>query len=364
MVTLNASEPLSADLTDAVGTSLTDFLDAAVDRLAGVGAEIDELGELAHAFTAGGKRLRPAFCCWGYLAAAGGTEVPEAVLQVAASLDLLHVSALVHDDVLDGSQTRRGLPAAHVQLAARHAAGGWRGDSDGFGRSGAILLGDLLLAWSVELADTSGAERLAQAQPLLAAVRAEVAAGQYLDVTAQSRTLADVLAAPASVDEQIRRVVEFKTARYTVIRPLQVGAALGGGSAELLELLGRFGSPLGRAFQFRDDVLGVFGDAEVTGKPAGDDLREGKLTVLVANAMARAPRDQAERLAGLLGRPLSPEEVDQARAIIVDSGALAATEAEIADAARAASAVLDERIAAPARTALARLVVLATQRQS
>jgi len=364
VVTLDASEPLSPGLTDAVGTTLAGFLDAAVARLAGVGPEIDELGALAQAFTAGGKRLRPAFCCWGYLAATGGTEVPEAVLQVAASLDLLHVSALVHDDVLDGSQTRRGLPAAHVQLAARHAAGDGRGDADAFGRSGAILLGDLLLAWSVELADTSGAERLAQAQPLLAAVRAEVAAGQYLDVTAQSRSLADVLAAPSSVDEQIRRVVEFKTARYTVIRPLQIGAALGGGSPELLELLGRLGSPLGRAFQFRDDVLGVFGDSELTGKPAGDDLREGKLTVLVAKAVAGAPRAQAEQLAGLLGRPLSPDEVDQARAIIVGSGALAATEAEIADAAGQASAVLDARVAEPARTALQRLVVLATQRQA
>lgn len=364
MVTLDASEPLAAALPAAVGATITDFLDDAVARLSEVGPAIDELGALARAFTAGGKRLRPAFCCWGYLAAAGGNEVPESVLKVAASLDLLHVSALVHDDVLDGSATRRGLPAAHVQLAARHAANHGRGDADAFGRSGAILLGDLLLAWAVELADASGAERLAQAQPLLAAVRAEVAAGQYLDVTAQGRALADVLDAPESVDEQIRRVVEFKTARYTVIRPLQIGAALGGGSPELLDLLGRFGSPLGRAFQFRDDVLGVFGDAELTGKPAGDDLREGKLTVLVANAIARAPRDQAEQLAGLLGRPLSPDEVAQAQAIIVDSGALAATEAEIADAAAHASAVLDERIAEPARTALRRLVVLATQRDA
>lgn len=364
MVTLDASEPLAGGLPAAVGNAITEFLDDAVARLAEVGPAISELGELARAFTAGGKRLRPAFCCWGYLAAAGGTEVPESVLKVAASLDLLHVSALVHDDVLDGSATRRGLPAAHVQLAARHAANHGRGDADAFGHSGAILLGDLLLAWAVELADASGAERLAQAQPLLAAVRAEVAAGQYLDVTAQGRALADVLNVPESVDEQIRRVVEFKTARYTVIRPLQIGAALGGGSAELLDLLGRFGSPLGRAFQFRDDVLGVFGDAAVTGKPAGDDLREGKLTVLVANAIARAPRAHAEQLAGLLGRPLSPDEVGQAQAIIVESGALAAAEAEIADAAALASAVLDEQIAEPARTALRRLVVLATQRDA
>ena len=364
MVTLDASEPLAADLPSAVGTAITDFLDDAVTRLSGVGPAIGELGALARAFTAGGKRLRPAFCCWGYLAATGGNEVPDSVLKVAASLDLLHVSALVHDDVLDGSATRRGLPAAHVQLAARHAAADGRGDAGAFGRSGAILLGDLLLAWSVELASTSGAPRLAQAQPLLAAVRAEVAAGQYLDVTAQGRSLADVLTQTSSVDEQIRRVVEFKTARYTVIRPLQVGAALGGGSPELIELLGRFGSPLGRAFQFRDDVLGVFGDAEVTGKPAGDDLREGKLTVLVANALAHAPKPQAERLAGLLGRPLSAEQVDRARKIIIDSGALAAAEAEIAEAAAQASEVLDRRVAEPARTALRRLVVLATQRDA
>jgi geranylgeranyl diphosphate synthase type I len=159
----------------------------------------------------------------------------------------------------------------------------------------------------------------------------------------------------------VRRVVEFKTARYTVLRPLQLGAALGGGGPELLDVLARYGSPLGRAFQYRDDVLGVFGDEAVTGKPAGDDLREGKLTVLIANAMAGLPEADAVRLDALLGRGLSPAEVAEARELIVRSGALAAVEREIDAAATEAVGALNG-VAEPARTALERLVAVATRR--
>ncbi|MFZ0529803.1 MAG: polyprenyl synthetase family protein, partial [Propionicimonas sp.] len=290
MVNLDAADPLSAELRAAVGAELAAFIDARAATMGELGSEVGELVDLARAFTTGGKRLRPAFCCWGYLAAAGGDRVPDHVLRAAASLDLLHVSALVHDDVMDGSDTRRGLPAAHVQLARRHAVGACRGSSDEFGHAGAILLGDLLLIWSMELFTTCGApaRALAAAQPLLAAMRAEVTGGQYLDISAQTRSPLDARSDPEAVLALVRRVVEFKTAKYTVVRPLQIGAALGGADPKLLADLARYGSPLGRAFQYRDDVLGVFGDEALTGKPAGDDLREGKLTVLIAKTMAAA----------------------------------------------------------------------------
>ena len=154
--------------------------------------------------------------------------MPDHVIRAAASLDLLHVSALVHDDVMDSSATRRGLPAAHVQLAGRHAASGRRGDATEFGRAGAILLGDLLLMWSVEQFTDCGAPAtaLSAALPLVAAVRAEVTGGQYLDITAQTRSPLDARTDPDGVLALVRRVVEYKTARYTVVRPLQIGAAL------------------------------------------------------------------------------------------------------------------------------------------
>ncbi len=365
MVNLDAADPLSAPLREAVGAELARFLDDRGRALAELGPETADLVELAEAFTAGGKRLRPAFCCWGYLAATGGTEVPGHVLRAAASLDLLHVSALVHDDVMDSSDTRRGLPSAHVQLAGRHSSAGRRGGAEDFGRAGAILLGDLLLMWSVELFNSCGAPAaaLAAAQPLMAAVRTEVTGGQYLDITAQTREPLDARHDPASVLARVRRVVEYKTARYTVVRPLQVGAALGGASPALLDALARYGSPLGRAFQYRDDVLGVFGDEALTGKPAGDDLREGKLTVLVANAMAAASGADAVRLDQLLGHPLDPAGVEQARAIITGSGALAATEREIEASSAEALAAL-EAVAGPARAGLAALVGVATRRDA
>ena len=367
MVTLNPSDPLSAPFRTAVGAHLNSFLDGRATDLAELGPQTAVLTDLARTFTDGGKRLRPAFCCWGYLTATGGTEVPDEIVRAAASLDLLHVAALVHDDVMDGSDTRRGVPAAHRQFAAQHRAEQCRGSAEAFGQAGAILLGDLLLLWSERMLAECGAptDRLQAALPLAARVREEVNAGQFLDVTAQTRPPLEARTDPESVLSQIRRVVEFKTARYTVIRPLQIGAALGGGSPELLDALARIGSPLGRGFQFRDDILGVFGHESITGKPAGDDLREGKLTILIANAMVRATKSRAEALDGLLGRPLTSDEVWQAQKLIVEAGALAATEDEIAACAAAAHAeIAAARLPTPARDGLAALVEIATQREA
>lgn len=362
MGTFTGDDPIGERFTEAVGGTLADFIAGQSRRLGDLGGHAQVLIELAAAFTAGGKRLRPAFCWWGHQAVAEPGD-SQAVLAAASSLDLLHVSALVHDDVMDASDTRRGLPAAHRQFEAWHHARGLEGSAEAFGRAGAILLGDLLLVWSMELFTGCGlpAEALRRATPLLDALRTEVTCGQFLDVHAQAEPIGGV-----DLMEVVPRVVEFKTSKYTVIRPLQIGAALAGGDGPVLAALDAYGSPLGRAFQFRDDVLGVFGQPEVTGKPAGDDLREGKRTVLVAQALQLASETARERLIGLLGSPeLDATDVATAQEIIVTSGALEATEQRIADDLAAALAVLDDAPLRPeAVTALRRLAELSTSRSA
>lgn len=360
-MTFDATRPLASDFREAVGVALTDFLAGQRRRLDAIGAEVRPLLDQAVRFTAGGKRFRPAFCYWGYVAAAGEPSDQAAVLRAAGSLDLLHVSALAHDDVMDGSATRRGGPASHVVFAGAHSGAGWRGDSEVFGRAGAILLGDLLLMWSAEMWGASGlgAEALERARPYLDLVRTEVTVGQYLDIVAQA-----AVTDPSSALDRAGRVLEYKSARYTVTRPAQLGAALGGGSPELVDGLGRYGSPLGRAFQLRDDVLGLYGDESITGKPAGDDLREGKRTLLVAHAMALSTPAAADRLDALLGDPgLDLAGIAEAREIIRSSGAVARVEKTIVselDSAMSALAAteMDDR----ARTAFESLAQLAVDR--
>ncbi len=353
------TQPLGPEFRQAVGAAITAFLDRQGEVVGAVGPEVTPLLDQARHFTGGGKRFRPAFLYWGYAAGAGQPGDAAPVLRAAASLDLLHVSALAHDDVMDDSDTRRGGPAAHVVNARLHAENGWRGGSEAFGRAGAILLGDLLLMWSAEMWASCGLEpeALARAQATLDAVRTEVTLGQYLDIVAQH--------ADTSL-ERARRVTEFKSARYTVTRPVQLGALLSGAPAATVAALGAYGSPVGRAFQMRDDLLGVFGDEAVTGKPAGDDLREGKRTVLIAHALEAVDAEAATRLESLLGDPaLDPAGVDEARAIIRGSGAVDQVEADIATDHAAALAVLSAvEIDDEARTALEALASLAVSRDA
>lgn len=343
------ADPAGQPFREAVGERLSLFLDGVCARLDAISPTLAPLGDLARSFTAGGKRLRPAFCYWGHVAVAGQPEDPGPLLAAAAGLDLLHVGVLVHDDVIDDSDTRRGLAAPHRQLEAHHLAGRGAGDPAAFGRAGAILLGDLLIAWSDELAAGSGfpAAVLAGAHRVLDEVRTEVNAGQFLDMAAEAALSGD--GDPIAGAE---RVVEFKTARYTVTRPLQYGAALAGADEDVLEALARVGSPLGRAFQFRDDLLGVFGDEAVTGKPAGDDLREGKRTVLIAEARATGPAIEA-----FLGRPLDEAALAEARAFLVDCGARARVEERIAaDGELARARLAGLRLTPEGRTALEALI--------
>ncbi|GAA4903814.1 polyprenyl synthetase family protein [Tessaracoccus lubricantis] len=344
---------MSAPLLSAIGETITRFLDDQETLLATIGSS--DLLPVARAGTAGGKRLRPAYCYWGYVAAAGQPTDAQPLLDVASSLDLLHVSALVHDDLIDDADTRRGMPSAHKQFEALHAGRGGRGSAAEFGTSSAILLGDLLLMWSIELADRSGAPGLDQARPLLSVMRAEVTAGQFLDVSAQY----GVTGASSVADEldAAQRILEYKSGRYSIRRPVQVGAALAGADDDLQAALAEFGSVIGRAFQLRDDVLGVYGRPEVTGKPYGGDIHEGKRTVLVLTALTNASPAEARELDDLLGAPgLTDGDVDRAAEIIESTGARAHVDRIIDDGMRQAIAVLDSApMTSDGRTALAQL---------
>jgi geranylgeranyl diphosphate synthase type I len=306
-----------------VQDALTGALDAQAERLAPLGADAERLVAAARTSVSGGKMFRASFCWWGHHAVAAPSD-EAALLRACAALELLHASALVHDDLMDASDTRRGHPATHRAFEAEHRAVGWRGDGDQYGAAGAILLGDLLLSWSEELLRRCGlpAAAVGPALEVFDLCRSEVIAGQFLDVSAQARGSADV--------DTAMTVLRYKSAKYSIERPLQIGAALAGASEATLTELSAFGLPLGEAFQLRDDLLGVFGDPEETGKPAGDDLVEGKRTVLVALALDAAPPAEAAQLDAALGTALSAPEVERLRQIIDDSGAHAQVEAVIA----------------------------------
>jgi geranylgeranyl diphosphate synthase type I len=276
----------------------------------------------------------------------------------AAALEWLQASALVHDDIIDGSDVRRGQPSMHQHFAIQHRKAGWLGSSAGFGVGAAILLGDLMLSWTDEMFRSCGlpAQQVAAALPYLDACRTEVVAGQFLDVVAQAAGDSDL--------ETAMRVVHFKSAKYTVERPLHLGAALAGAEPGLIAALSEFGLPIGEAFQLRDDVLGVFGDEVRTGKPAGDDLREGKRTVLLAHAYAGADPSQRVTLQRLVGNAaLQADELETLREVIEDTGALHAVEAHIAELHTAAMAALDAApIAAEARSSLSALAERSVRR--
>jgi geranylgeranyl diphosphate synthase type I len=349
-----------AAFRDRVQDVLDGFVAEQGRRLEPLGEDAARLVEAARQSVTGGKRFRAMFCYWGYRAVRGaltGAREEEALLHAAASLELLHASALVHDDVMDASDTRRGRPSTHRAFEARHRERGWRGDPAQYGVAAAILLGDLLLSWADELLRGCGLpdSLVHDALGYFDTTRSEVIVGQFLDVSVQARGRASV--------EESMQVLLYKSAKYSVERPLHLGAALAGGSAEVLARLTGYGIPLGQAFQLRDDLLGVFGDPVVTGKPAGDDLSEGKRTVLVALALAAAPPDQAGVLDRQLGRELTPAEVAALQGLIDASGATREVERRILELTTASLAALD---AAPvtevARRALRELASSATQR--
>jgi geranylgeranyl diphosphate synthase, type I len=270
-------------------------------------AELDEgYGLLTRFVLNGGKRIRPLLCALG-ARGAGHTDERQA-LTVGAALECYHAGLLIHDDIMDGSALRRGRPTIHRALAHR---------GELFGQSAATLLGVQALAWADELLDQAGAQ--GQVRALFHRMRAEVIAGQYLDIRAHRFE-------DPSIDRALT-VIRYKTAKYTVERPLQIGGALAGAPPELMDSYAAFGLPLGEAFQLRDDILGVFGDPARTGKPVIDDLREGKSTVLVARAFAEAAGPQRQLLRAWHGNPrLDEEHAADLRQVIVDTQALAHVE--------------------------------------
>ncbi|WP_240938112.1 polyprenyl synthetase family protein [Nocardioides sp. JQ2195] len=334
------------------------FLDEQSRRLEPLGDDAARLIAEARLAVSGGKRFRAAFCYWGYHAISTPTpEEEQALLRACAGLELLHASALVHDDFMDASDTRRGRPATHRAFEADHRTRGWTGDPEQYGAAAAILLGDLLLTWADELLRRCGLplDRVSSAMDVFDICRSEVVAGQFLDVSVQARGRADV--------DTAMTVLRFKSAKYSIERPLHVGAALAGAGPEVLATLTEFGLPLGEAFQLRDDQLGVFGDPAVTGKPAGDDLVEGKRTVLVAMALDGVSTERAAVLDRALGTDLDTDQVEELRALIIESGADQRVEAMITELARRSLDALAAADLLPgAKVALTDLASAATQR--
>jgi geranylgeranyl diphosphate synthase type I len=289
---------------------------------------IDGVGQLV---THGGKRLRPALVLYTYRAFGGAHD--EEALPLALATELLHTYLLIHDDIMDHAEVRRGLPAAHVRFRDAHHAHGLRGDAADFGRSVAILLGDLAQSWAVELAApafTRGGGELARC---FSAMCQEVVGGQYLELLVAQRR--------GATEEELLRVLRLKSGRYTCERPIQLGALLAGAPAAAFADLSRYGAAVGEAFQLQDDLLGMFGDAGTVGKPVDADLREGKYTFLIHRAMAAASAGQRQILDAALGNPdATASQVDQALRVLEQTGARAAVTGMIAERLRTARAAL------------------------
>ncbi len=360
----------SARLVDHVQETIGEFLDLRASMLASIAQETVPFATFARDLLGSGKRYRAQFCYWGWQSVQGfdttvdpfaeqrRSDLP-AVVTVASALEFFHAAALVHDDLIDASDTRRAMPSVHRRFEQQHRDLAWVGDAARFGTQSAILLGDLLLCWSDELFAT-GLDQLGDPGSALAAraefnrMRLDVTAGQFLDIVGE-------VAWPHVPDGDAlataEQVIVYKSAKYSIEAPLAIGASLGGGSMQQLACLRAFGLPLGVAFQLRDDLLGVFGDSELTGKPAGDDLLEGKRTVLIAltrEAITPSARRTVDELLG--DRSLDGEQIAMLQGTIRDSGAVERVEEMIAEQVEQAVEVLDDApLTSDARRALSDL---------
>jgi geranylgeranyl diphosphate synthase type I len=320
-------------------------------RLTGVDITLDVLSD----FVGDGKCLRSTFAYLGWLA---GAEPDDAALRAAASFDLLHIFALLQDDVMDDSPLRRGRPSAHVRFAQWHRDRGLGGSAERFGVSAAVLLGDLCLVWAGQMMRESGlsATALGRALPRYDAMRTELAVGQFADLVNDAGgrpTLEDVL-----------DVARRKSGNYTVRRPLEIGGALAGCPEPTLRLLGRYGAAVGEAFQLRDDLLGIFGTPTVTGKPAGGDLSEHKATSVVVAAHRLAEPSVRIQLTELMSRrDLDAGDIARWQHLIAATGAVQWIE-QLID--RRLSHALERLHTSPlddtVRTALVNMAAVCTQR--
>lgn len=339
----------STRLVDLVQANIDSYLTGREPLLASIAPELAPFVDFSRDLLAGGKRFRALFCYWGWQAVADDSDGPvteslESVVLAATALEVFHAAALVHDDIMDNSDTRRGMPSVHRKFAQLHRDSNWLGSDVDFGESSALLLGDLLLGWSDELF-AEGLSRLSDLSARIAArtefnlMRTEVTVGQFLDILEENAWAQHPETSQLS---RANRVIVYKSAKYSVEAPLAIGASLGSGSLAQVAALREFGLPLGVAFQLRDDVLGVFGDPALTGKPAGDDLREGKRTVLIAVARERLSASARRLLDELLGDgELTDSQVDLLQNTIEQSGALAELERLIEENMRRALEAID-----------------------
>jgi len=299
------------DVASRVDKRLESLLAVERERWAKVDADlVPPIDEIARLVLAGGKRLRPAFCFWGFVGA-GGDPTDELVIDAGAALELLHAFALFHDDVMDGSLTRRGEPTTNAKFEARHGVEKLAGESRRFGDGVAILVGDLAYVYSDQLMRNASP----QAWTIWNELRIELNFGQYLDMLGSAMN--------ERRREKAERICRYKSGKYTIERPLHLGALLAAPTRnDLIPVLSTYGLPLGDAFQMRDDVLGAFGDTAITGKPVGDDLREGKPTPLMAIATARANAAQLKELQFVGNQDLTPEQIARVQEVIRETGAL------------------------------------------
>mgnify|MGYP003860426735 FL=1 len=310
-------------MRSAVEEELSIFLNRESAYLNSISSDLSPVSDSLTSFLLdSGKRLRPLFAYAGFAAAGGGLE--KSVTRAMAALELLQACALIHDDLMDGSDTRRGKPSIHRHFESVHVQEQLDGFAPQYGLSAAVLLGDLALVWSDQMLNTAGltTEQYARVMPFYNEMRVELMAGQFLDIHEQTQK-------DTSVDRSMK-IARYKSGKYTIERPLHLGAAMTSGSKEITHALSAYGLPLGEAFQLRDDLLGVFGDPSVTGKPAGDDLREGKRTVLIAMTNERQSDAQREMARKFFGKPdIDAAGVGILQEIIESTGARAELEATI-----------------------------------
>ncbi|MFP7364449.1 polyprenyl synthetase family protein [Corynebacterium callunae] len=311
---------------------LSGFLDSKDEDIAAIGTPVSDAVSYLRSFVLnGGKRIRPLYAWAGFVAAGGlehSSEKIEAVLDAAASLEFIQACALIHDDIIDSSDTRRGAPTVHRAVEAYHREHSLEGSAAHFGESVSILAGDMALVWAEDMLQDSGlsAAALQRSRPAWRGMRTEVIGGQLLDIYLEAHANESV--------ELANSVNRFKTAAYTIERPLHLGASIAGASPELIGALRNYGHDIGIAFQLRDDLLGVFGDPAITGKPAGDDLREGKRTVLLAKALERADRNSPAAAAAIragIGKVTQPADIAELAQLIRETGAEAEIEEMIAN---------------------------------
>mgnify|MGYP000586332734 CR=1 FL=1 len=349
-----SSAPASLlQLAERVTTRLDEFLAAERNRWAGFDSELAHpIDEIRRLVLSGGKRLRPAFCHWGYVGAGGG-NADQIDIDAGAAFELMHAFALFHDDVMDDADARRGQPTTHTVSAEQHAEHGWAGESRRFGEGVAILVGDLAFVYADQLLEEASLE----ASKIWNELRIELNIGQYLDILGGVSRTRDV----AKAD----RICRYKSGKYTIERPLHLGAVLAAPERadELLPHLSNYGLPLGDAFQMRDDVMGAFGDEAITGKPVGGDLIEGKPTPLLARATRRAT-DAQRAVLELVGDPdMDAETVARVQQVMVETGGLDELEAHISELTESAVTSLDTApITDLAKTELILLAEFVSQR--